>query len=74
MNQQTSTQNHQDLAKRLTVLSADSNPLHPNSYRINGLQLQNQDKSPPGGWRSPESHQRLKPDRNSNRSWQQKQQ
>ena len=69
MNQHTSSQNQINAAKSLMAAKANSNSLLPTINRLNGLQFQNQDKSPPGGWRSPESRLRLNPDWNSNRTW-----
>jgi hypothetical protein len=49
MNQQTISQNRLHPAKSLLAANENAISQHQNLYWINGLQFQNQDKSPPGG-------------------------
>jgi len=73
MNQQTKSPNRQVSTVTSTGTNDQSVGLHPNTYRLNILLFQNQDKSPPGRWRRLGSRHRLNPDWNSNRQWQQNQ-
>jgi|GEM_PF-4649417 len=65
MNQETKSQNQTNGAAVI------SNRTFSNLCGFNGLLFKNQDKSPPGRWRSPESHLRMNPDWNPNHQWQQ---
>jgi len=71
MNQETKTQNQTNAAGISAGTAGISNRIYLNLYGFNGLLFKNQDKNPPGRWRSPESHLRMNPDWNPNRQWQQ---